>query len=83
MKYNEWNTFGIFWSMNCKLEKFWNLENIKNISNELHMNCKLEKFWNNCCCLVCVTFAIMNCKLEKFWNDVFNGKKGMTGIDEL
>ena len=33
--------------MNYKLEKFWNLKDIKLIKTNIEMNYKLEKFWND------------------------------------
>ena len=54
--------------MNCKLEKFWNLNPVKLKSKSSTMNCKLEKFWNNNKELNNNNLNKMNCKLEKFWN---------------
>ena len=34
------------YQMNCKLEKFWNVLYVINLTAALSMNCKLEKFWN-------------------------------------
>ena len=60
--------------MNCKLEKFWNNEQLTVLEIYIEMNCKLEKFWN----MLLQNFSkhpfYMNCKLEKFWNKVISEK---------
>ena len=54
--------------MNCKLEKFWNIDVFWKYFYPKCMNCKLEKFWNPTIITGKVPSILMNYKLEKFWN---------------
>ncbi len=54
--------------MNYKLEKFWNVLYVINLTAALSMNYKLEKFWNFKYAAMPLRPEQMNYKLEKFWN---------------